>query len=170
MGFEGYIELDGTFAGFILSRNSGGTPANADSLPTFSVISPTQTLLSTGTASFLKTGTVTGATNASPIVVTSSAHNLTTGARVTITGVGGNTAANGTFTVTYVDANSFSLLGSTGNGAYTSGGTWNQTGLYKYSVAATAAAGYAAGLSYTVIGSWAVSSANIQATDTFIVT
>jgi hypothetical protein len=67
---------------------------------------------------------VSGATNASPIVVTSAGHSLNTGDAISISGVAGNTAANGTFTVTKVDANTFSLNGSTGNAAYTSGGTW----------------------------------------------
>jgi hypothetical protein len=67
---------------------------------------------------------VTGASNASPIVVTSAGHSLNTGDAISISGVAGNTAANGTFTVTKVDANTFSLNGSTGNAAYTSGGTW----------------------------------------------
>jgi hypothetical protein len=67
---------------------------------------------------------VSGATNASPIVVTSTGHSLNTGDAISISGVAGNTAANGTFTVTKVDANTFSLNGSTGNAAYTSGGTW----------------------------------------------
>ena len=67
---------------------------------------------------------ITNATNVSPIVVTSTGNRLDTGDRVTIAGVLGNTAANGTFVITRVDANSFSLDGSTGNGAYTSGGTW----------------------------------------------
>lgn len=68
--------------------------------------------------------TVTAATNASPIAVTTSApHGMTTGDTVTISGVGGNTAANGTFTVTVTGSTTFTLGGSTGNGAYTSGGT-----------------------------------------------
>jgi hypothetical protein len=67
---------------------------------------------------------VTGASNASPIVITSAGHSLNTGDSISISGVQGNVAANGAFTVTKVDANSFSLNGSTGNGAYTSGGTW----------------------------------------------
>jgi hypothetical protein len=67
---------------------------------------------------------VTGASNASPIVITSAGHSLNTGDSISISGVQGNVAANGTFTVTKVDANSFNLNGSTGNGAYTSGGTW----------------------------------------------
>ena len=68
-------------------------------------------------------GFVYGATNASPIVIsTNYNHNLTTGNTVTISGVGGNTAANGAFTVTVINAVSFSLNISTGNGAYSSGG------------------------------------------------
>jgi len=67
---------------------------------------------------------VSGATNATPIVITtSSAHKLTTGAQVTIAGVGGNTNANGTWTITVVSSTTFSLNGSAGNSAYTSGGT-----------------------------------------------
>jgi hypothetical protein len=67
--------------------------------------------------------TITAASNATPIVVTSAAHGLSTGDPVTVASVGGNTAANGDFVVTRIDANSFSLDGSVGNGAYTSGGT-----------------------------------------------
>ncbi len=70
-------------------------------------------------------GSIANATNASPIQITSSNHGLSTGERVTISGVVGNTAANGTFNVTVVDANNFNLDGSTGNGAYVSGGTWS---------------------------------------------
>lgn len=68
-------------------------------------------------------GKVTNATNAAPIVIsTSGNHNLTTGDQVTISGVAGNTAANGTFTATKVSATTFSLNTTTGNGAYTGGG------------------------------------------------
>lgn len=72
--------------------------------------------------------TVIGATNATPIQITSSAPNsLTTGQTVVISGVNGNTAANGTFVVTVVDSTHFNLNGSVGNGTYTSGGTANGT-------------------------------------------
>lgn len=67
--------------------------------------------------------TITAASNASPIVLTITAHGLATGDRVTVASVGGNTAANGDWVVTRVDADTFSLDGSTGNSAYTSGGT-----------------------------------------------
>ncbi|MDA9120190.1 hypothetical protein N9J83_08655 [Opitutales bacterium] len=67
---------------------------------------------------------ITGASNAAPIVITSTAHGLSTGDAISVSGVAGNTAANGVFTITKVDDNSFSLNGATGNAAYTSGGTW----------------------------------------------
>lgn len=67
---------------------------------------------------------ITGATNTASIDITSAAHGLKTGDRVRITGVQGNTAANGTFAVTVIDANTFRLKGVAGTGAYTVGGTW----------------------------------------------
>jgi len=63
------------------------------------------------------------ATNTSPITIRAVNHGLVTGDRVAIAGVQGNTAANGAFTVTVVDANSFTLNGSTGTGTWTGGGT-----------------------------------------------
>jgi len=66
---------------------------------------------------------VTGATNATPIVITTATHGLVSGAVVTVASVGGNTAANGTFKITVLSGTTFSLDGSVGNGAYTSGGT-----------------------------------------------
>ena len=72
-----------------------------------------------------RSGTISGATNAGPIVITSNNHGLTTGQRVAVAGVLGNTAANGTWTITVVSANTFSLNGSTGNAAYVNGpDTW----------------------------------------------
>lgn len=72
---------------------------------------------------------ITDATNATPIVITSSvAHGFTTDQTVTISGVVGNTAANGVFKLTVVNATQYSLQGSAGNGAYVSGGdanTWS---------------------------------------------
>jgi hypothetical protein len=64
-------------------------------------------------------GDITGATAASPIVITSSEHDLTTGDTVIISGVGGVTAANGTFTATAINKDTFSLDGTTGSGSYT---------------------------------------------------
>ena len=70
------------------------------------------------------TGVVADASNATPIVITDVAHGLSTGDRVTVADVTGNTAANGTWTVTVLTADTFELDGSVGNGAYVSGGTW----------------------------------------------
>jgi hypothetical protein len=68
--------------------------------------------------------TITGATNASPIVVTTSGnHNLATGDAVWIQDVLGNNAANGLWNVIRLTATTFSLTGSTGSGVWTSGGT-----------------------------------------------
>lgn len=73
--------------------------------------------------------TVSGATNASPIVITTSAsHGLAAGQYVTIASVGGNTAANGTWKVGAVTSTTFQILNpdgsnTTGNASYTSGGT-----------------------------------------------
>lgn len=70
-------------------------------------------------------GSVMAASNASPIEITTGfAHGRTTGDSVTIAGVTGNTAANGTWTITVTGATTFTLDGSTGSGAYVSGGTW----------------------------------------------
>jgi hypothetical protein len=68
--------------------------------------------------------TISNATNATPIVVTTTTpHLLTRDATVYISGVTGNTAANDFWTVTPIDASSFSLQNSVGNGDYVSGGT-----------------------------------------------
>lgn len=70
-------------------------------------------------------GNVTNATNASPIVITTAAaHGLSTGDYVVIQGVGGNGASTGTHQITVTSPTAFSLDGSTGDGAYTSGGIW----------------------------------------------
>lgn len=58
-------------------------------------------------------------------ITTKANHGLATGAKVDITGITGNTAANSTttpWTITVTAANKFTLNGSTGNGAYVSGG------------------------------------------------
>ena len=70
------------------------------------------------------TGEITGATNASPIVITSAAHGRTNGETVVISHVEGNRAANGTWVVASATTNTFALTGSTGDGAYTEGGDW----------------------------------------------
>lgn len=72
---------------------------------------------------------VTAATNATPIVITTSAaHGWSTGDEIELASVGGNTNANGYRRITVTSTTQFSLqdlFGNNvaGNGAYTSGGT-----------------------------------------------
>lgn len=65
---------------------------------------------------------ITDATNANPIVITSAGHGFEDGDSVTISGVLGNNAANGTHTVANKTADTFELQGVAGDGAYVSGG------------------------------------------------
>lgn len=81
--------------------------------------------LTIAAASFVGGG-VSAATNTSPIAVTTAAtHGLTSGQTVSISGVVGNTGANGFFTVTVTSTTAFVLNNSASTGAYTSGGTVN---------------------------------------------
>lgn len=75
---------------------------------------------------------VTGATNATPVVLTTGTHDLADGDPVTVASVGGNTNANGNYfaKVTGYSSTTFALYSDitlatavAGNGAYTSGGT-----------------------------------------------
>jgi hypothetical protein len=83
-----------------------------------------------GTSNFAPTTTdgpftVTGASNATPIVITiSGTHSMYTGRVVEVHGLVGNTSANDKFfQITRVSSSQFSLQGSSGNGTWTSGGT-----------------------------------------------
>lgn len=73
---------------------------------------------------------VAGATNAPPIeITTTTRHTFQTGSNVCVSGVGGNSAANGCWAITATGPSSFTLTGSTGNGSYTSGGTISPGGV-----------------------------------------
>ncbi|MFI5113513.1 MAG: hypothetical protein ACHP7J_00110 [Terriglobales bacterium] len=87
---------------------------------------PSVISVSTNSASTtINSGAVTGATNATPIVITATAHGLANGSVVTIAGVLTNTNANGTWIISAVTANTFTLTGSVGNGAFGAGSpTW----------------------------------------------
>lgn len=71
---------------------------------------------------------ITGATNATPIVITATAHGFTNGDLVFIDGVSGNLAANGFWKIANQAANTFELTNpvtganAVGSAAYTSGG------------------------------------------------
>ena len=70
--------------------------------------------------------TIEDVSNATPISIKSSFHGLITGERVQISGVTGNLAANGVWTITRTGRDDFTLDGSVGTGVYAGGGTWQQ--------------------------------------------
>lgn len=75
-----------------------------------------------GAGSAVAAHLISGSTNATPIVITVAANSgLKTGDRLAISGVTGNTNANGEWTLEAVTATTFKLLGSVGNGTH--GGT-----------------------------------------------
>jgi hypothetical protein len=100
------------------SSDQGGTWTSMD-LPRFPQTAP---------------AAITSASNATPIVITLPGNHgfpLNNGnVRVRITGVTGNTAANGDWAVVPVQAadppNQFTLLGSSGNGVDAGGGQWQR--------------------------------------------
>lgn len=169
--FVGYVDLEGVLNAPVLILSAARTPINLDAPPTIRVYGPLG-LLTTVTAvgTLMDTGPIVGATNASPIVLTSPNHGLTTGTYVTITGVMGNPAANATGTVTVIDANTFSLDGSTGNGIYVSGGVWNVTGLYTYSIPCTSVNGFEVATTYYALIQGSVAGQKTANQQTFIVT
>lgn len=79
-----------------------------------------------GVAINFQNGSILSSTNASPIVITATAaHNLSNGQKVLITDHAVNTNANGTFIITAIDADEYSLGGTTGNGAGGETGVWS---------------------------------------------
>lgn len=169
--FLGFTTLSTAIRGTIVTEDGSRIPTNATALPQYRVYGPAGTLMTNGTGalSFKDTATnITGATNANPIVITTSAaHGLATGNRVTITGVVGNTAANTTANITVLTSTTYSLDSVAGNGAYTSGGTWNLSGVYDLSITPTAGNGYAVGSFYQVLITYVVSSVTKTATCVF---
>lgn len=144
-------------ADFIIGHltKSSGAPLVADAPPTFRIFGPNGATVGDGAADYLSQGAITGATNATPIVVTSAGHGLAVGMLVTITGVVGNTAANvAAARISAVAANTFTLEGSVGNGAYVSGGTWVVTGLYKLPITSAIRSQLEARKTYTCVVYW----------------
>lgn len=72
----------------------------------------------------LRSHAITGVTNTRPIVAASAGHGLVTGDAVLISG---NAAAKGSWRVTRIDADHFSLDESPGNGVSTRGGRVDST-------------------------------------------
>lgn len=75
------------------------------------------------------TGAITGATTATPIVITQVGHGKADGDVVRISGVTGNTAANGVWVINVTGTDTYQLVGSAGNAAYVSGGTATFAGI-----------------------------------------
>ena len=121
-----------------ISGAAGNTAANGTFLVahvtsnSFTLGSPvgTQTYTSDGQWSVFHPASqvqITGASNANPIVITAAnTTGLLPGDQVLISGVEGNTNANGVHTVSNLTATTFELSGVAGNSAYTGGGTWLQ--------------------------------------------
>lgn len=154
------VALNGTIVLGFHTLDANNSPKNSDALPTYRVYGPNGYLSVNGTAALAGSGTIAGVTAANPAVVTTSAnHNLTTGTRLTIAGVTGTgniTNVNTTAVITVLSATTYSVPVDTTGGTYTSGGTWNITGLYRATIEATAAAGFAAGSVYEIFLNFAV--------------
>jgi hypothetical protein len=157
IGFIGYMR-QGTGRTFPISlyNDATGNVVDPDS-PTGTWRIYGQSFVQNGTLGYLENGVITAASNTAPIVITSNNHNLTSGQFVNTAGVTGNTAANVTTTqITRVDANTFQLNGTTGNGAYISGGTWNTSGLYGITLSDADSLNYDPGMVYTCVVSYKV--------------
>lgn len=90
-----------------------------------SALNPVAAVQGTDITIVVRSGSITGVTNANPANITSTAHGLTSGDIVVISGVGGSTGVNVStgLVVTVIDADTFSVPVAAG-GAYTSGGSW----------------------------------------------
>lgn len=154
--FVGFATLTQPFSFPVLAVDASNLPKDSDTTPSYRIYANSG-LIGTGTLVAQDTGSITNASNASPIVITSAAHFLTTGMKVTTTGILGNTAANRVSTITVIDSNTFSLNGSTGNGAYTSGGTWSVTGLYACVFTPTIGTQFASGNYYDILSVMSIS-------------
>lgn len=168
--FSGFADEGDDVVLPFVTRGASNQPVDPDANPTYRVFGASGPVTGgSGSATQLESGSVTGATDASPIEVTAAAHGLATGAYVEVAGVGGNTAANGSFFVTATGADTFTLDGSTGNGAYTSGGTWKTVGLFKVTLTGAVLSALEAGKTYTVQVTWAESGDPRTTTLTFTV-
>jgi len=93
-------------------------PSGTWYLPEFRADGTSRGLVTVDMQNTVAQGTIRAATNAGPIVITSPNHGLTSGQRIRVNNVNGNTAANGLQKIAVIDANTFSLDGTTGNGVY----------------------------------------------------
>lgn len=105
-----------SWSGDIPVRPNGVAGVKPDIDPHYQCLTGQAATINSGTAS------ITGATNATPIVVTAT-NAFANDDVVTISGVLGNLGANGTFRLVGVSGSGFTLDGAVGTGAYASGGT-----------------------------------------------
>ena len=174
--FLGLFELGSTLAAAIPITVADVPLDPSGGNPTFRVYEG-DTLIANGVGTLTKmdTGVITGATNATPIVITETAHGLETGNVVTITNVGGNTNANATHVITKLSSSTYSLATAAGasvagNAAYTSGGVRHLTGLYMLSLSLLAGSGFEVGKTYQVVINFTNSSTAYAKTVYFSVT
>lgn len=166
-GYAGLVTLNATIDKVVVSVDGSDVPLDADALPTYRIYGPAG-VLETGSVSYKDTGSITGATNATPTVVTSVGHGLTTGTKITISGILGNTGANGTYVITKLTSNTFSIaVDTSGGSAYTSGGVWHVTGVYDIALSPTTGKNYASGGVYNVFV-YAAYSATAKIIDSFV--
>lgn len=166
----GFFKLSTTLLAPLAIADGTEVPGDPTLAPTFRVYGNGE-LMANGTGSLTKMdrGSITAAQNSIPIQVTSANHRLSAGTQVTVSGVLGNTAANGVFQVSPVDPNTFTLNGSSGNGNYLSGGEWHVTGLYQLSLPLNAGDGYLAGTVYTVYVTFTLGGTTYSLEETFLV-
>lgn len=130
--------------------------ASADALPSYVIYDAdgTNQVVAGGSGTFAlrHSGTVSGCVTSGGLIriTTTSSHGLVTGQVVDVASVGGVAAATGTWPITVVDSTKFTLDGSTFSGTYTSGGTWQVTGLYV-AVHEIDDAEYVAGKTYQIV-------------------
>lgn len=165
-GFVGFVTIESEIRHAVITVDANGAPTDADALPTYRIYGPSG-FITSGSVALLDSLAITGASNASPTVITSVGHNLNTGMIVTISGILGNTGANGTRKVTVISSNTFSVPVDTSAGsAYSSGGTWHATGAYDFSYTPSVSNNFASGVVYSVVV-YAAFSSTVNIVDEF---
>lgn len=141
---NGVAPTDTTLNGIIaalttLAKGVTGNQSTRGTQASYTMVRPTGTSAYSTAKAVLGTNlAVSGATNATPIVITTGTHNLVDRQPVTIASVGGNTNANGNFYVKVLTATTFALYSDpnlttavAGSGNYTTGGTVAAIGILK---------------------------------------
>lgn len=168
--YLGTVGLGDNLIAAVLVETSAGTPSDPPTPPLYRAYSSTGLMPNgTGSLSKLDTASISAATNASPIQITATAHGYNTGTRINVSGVQGNTSANTETTVTVIDANNFTLDGTSGNGAYTGGGQAHVAGLYQINLSISAGNGFESGFTYELLVEWTNGGVNYAMLCTFSV-